>query len=75
MARMNFQNSILSMGSPKIVKVEMCEASDVLIGLKDHIEFRLFTALKLGTSLIYYDFTSSYFEGRESNDLVLFGYF
>ena len=35
---------------------------------------RLFMALKPDTSVIHYDLTSSYFEGRENNDLVLFGY-
>ena len=47
---------------------------DKLISAKDKIEMEIFKALKPDTSRIHYDVTSSYFEGREDNDLVLFGY-
>ena len=60
--------------SPRIGKDELYRALDALIGFKDRIEMRLFMALKPDTSLIHYDLTSSYFEGEENNDLVLFGY-
>ncbi len=45
-----------------------------LISAKDKIEVEIFKALKPDTSSVHYDLTSSYFEGREDNDLVLFGY-
>ena len=47
---------------------------DAIIEEKDRIETDLFDALKPDTSTVHYDLTSSYFEGREENDLVLFGY-
>ena len=47
---------------------------DKLISAKDSIELEIFQALKPDTSIVHYDLTSSYFEGREDNDLVLFGY-
>ena len=47
---------------------------DAIIEEKDRIETDLFDALKPDTSTVHYDLTSSYFEGREDNDLVLFGY-
>ncbi|MGC8629682.1 MAG: IS1634 family transposase [Thermoplasmata archaeon] len=47
---------------------------DKLISEKDGIEIDLFKALNPNTSIVHYDMTSSYFEGRENNDLVLFGY-
>ncbi len=47
---------------------------DKLISAKDSIELEIFHALKPGTSTVHYDLTSSYFEGKEDNDLVLFGY-
>ncbi|MHB8360377.1 MAG: IS1634 family transposase [Thermoplasmataceae archaeon] len=47
---------------------------DKLISAKDVIEIEIFHALKPDTSIVHYDLTSSYFEGREDNDLVLFGY-
>jgi hypothetical protein len=47
---------------------------DSLIEKKDSIELEIFHALKPDTSTVHYDLTSSYFEGREDNDLVLFGY-
>ena len=47
---------------------------DSIISAKDQIEVEIFKALKPDTSTIHYDLTSSYFEGREDNDLVLFGY-
>ena len=47
---------------------------DSLLEEKDSIELEIFQALKPDTSVVHYDLTSSYFEGREDNDLVLFGY-
>ena len=47
---------------------------DKVISAKDQIEVEIFKALKPDTSTIHYDLTSSYFEGKEDNDLVLFGY-
>ena len=47
---------------------------DSIIARKDEIEVDLFNVLKPDTSTVHYDLTSSYFEGREDNDLVLFGY-
>ena len=47
---------------------------DSLMEKKDSIELEIFQALKPDTSIVHYDLTSSYFEGREDNDLVLFGY-
>ena len=47
---------------------------DSIIEKKDQIEVEIFKALKPDTSTIHYDLTSSYFEGKEDNDLVLFGY-
>ena len=47
---------------------------DSLMEKKDSIELEIFHALKPDTSTVHYDLTSSYFEGREDNDLVLFGY-
>ena len=47
---------------------------DKLISAKDSIELEIFHALKPDTSIVHYYLTSSYFEGREDNDLVLFGY-
>ncbi len=47
---------------------------DKLISVKDQTEVEIFKALKPDTSTIHYDLTSSYFEGKEDNDLVLFGY-
>ena len=41
---------------------------------KAEIEIDLFNTLKPDTSTVHYDLTSSYFEGGENNDLVLFGY-
>ena len=60
--------------SPRIGKDDLYRSLDALIGFKDRIEMHLFMALKPDTSLIHYDLTSSYFEGEENNDLVLFGY-
>ena len=60
--------------SPRMGKDDLYRALDALIGFKDRIEMRLFKALKPDTSAIHYDLTSSYFEGKEDNDPVLFGY-
>ena len=49
-------------------------ALDRLMSEKDDTEIDLFNALNPDTSMVHYDLTSSYFEGRENNDLVLFGY-
>lgn len=47
---------------------------DRLMSEKDDIEIDIFNALNPDTSMVHYDLTSTYFEGREENDLVLFGY-
>lgn len=47
---------------------------DKILPAKDDIEIGIFKALKPDTSVVHYDLTSTYFEGREDNDLVLFGY-
>ena len=47
---------------------------DSIIAVKNEMEIDLFRALKPDISTIHYDLTSSYFEGKEDNDLVLFGY-
>jgi transposase len=60
--------------TPRIGKDELYRTLDALIGFKDHIEMKIFNALKPDTSVVHYDLTSSYFEGKEDNDLVLFGY-
>ncbi len=41
---------------------------------KEDVELDLFNMLKPDVSMVHYDLTSSYFEGKENNDLVLFGY-
>ena len=50
------------------------QTPDKLISVKDEIEISIFKTLKPDTSMVHYDLTSSYFEGKENNDLVLFGY-
>ena len=60
--------------TPRTGKDELYRTLDALIGFKDHIEMKIFNALKPDTSVVHYDLTSSYFEGKEDNDLVLFGY-
>ncbi len=40
---------------------------------KESIEIDLFNRLKPDVSVIHYDLTSTYFKGREDNDVVLFG--
>ncbi|MGC8563158.1 MAG: IS1634 family transposase, partial [Thermoplasmata archaeon] len=47
---------------------------DKIMQSKEELEVELFNVLKPDTSMVHYDLTSSYFEGREDNDLVLFGY-
>jgi transposase len=47
---------------------------DILIEKKERIEMDIFNALKHDEFVVHYDLTSSYFERREDNDLVLFGY-
>ena len=41
---------------------------------KKEMESDIFNALKPDVSVVHYDLTSSYFEGEENNDLVMFGY-
>jgi transposase len=60
--------------SPRIEKDELYRSLDCLIGFKDHIEIEIFKRLKPDTTTVHYDLTSSYFEGKEDNDLVMFGY-
>ena len=49
-------------------------ALDKLISMKDEIETSIVNILKPDLKRVYYDLTSTYFEGKEKNDLVLFGY-
>ena len=45
-----------------------------LVSRTKGVRSKIFNALKPDTSTVHYDLTSSYFEGKEDNDLVLFGY-
>ena len=47
---------------------------DAITKSKESIELAIFNTLRPDVSVVHYDLTSSYFEGREDNDLVLFGY-
>lgn len=47
---------------------------DSILERKDEIETDLFNTLKPDTSTVHYDLTSSYFEGKEDNNLLIFGY-
>ena len=49
-------------------------ALDALIERKDEIEESIVKILKPDMRRVYYDLTSTYFEGKEKNDLVMFGY-
>jgi len=69
-----FKNVYYSWDSPRIGKDELYRSLDALIAFKDRIEIGIFNDLKPDTSVIHYDLTSSCFEGREDNDLVLFDY-
>ena len=55
-------------------KDSIYDALDHLIEKKDQIEQAIISALKPDMRRVYYDLTSTYFEGKEKNDLVLFGY-
>ncbi len=44
------------------------------VSMKDEIETSIVNILKPDLKRVYYDLTSTYFEGKEKNDLVLFGY-
>ena len=46
---------------------------DKPLAKKDDIVIDIFHVLNPDTSMVHYDLTSSYFEGKEENDLVLFG--
>lgn len=59
---------------PMMGKDDLYRCLDHIHGLKEMIEMNIFKALIPDTSVVHYDLTSSYFEGREDNDLVLFGY-
>ena len=60
--------------APRMEKDELYRCLDSIISMKERIEISIFHALKPNTSTVHYDLTSSYFEGKENNDLVLFGY-
>ena len=49
-------------------------ALDMLMEKKEEIEQAIVRILKPDMRRVYYDLTSTYFEGKEKNDLVLFGY-
>ena len=55
-------------------KDSVYEALDALLAVKDDLEIAIVKALKPDLRRVYYDLTSTYFEGREKNDLVVFGY-
>jgi len=57
-----------------IKKDQIYSALDKLISMKDEIETSIVNILKPDMKRVYYDLTSTYFEGKEKNDLVLFGY-
>ncbi|EQB73494.1 MAG: transposase IS4 family protein [Ferroplasma sp. Type II] len=57
-----------------ISKDRIYSALDKLISMKDEIETSIVNMLKPDMKRVYYDLTSTYFEGKEKNDLVLFGY-
>jgi len=57
-----------------IRKDRIYSALDKLISMKDEIESSIVNILKPDMKRVYYDLTSTYFEGKEKNDLVLFGY-
>ncbi|EQD63080.1 Transposase, IS4 family protein, partial [mine drainage metagenome] len=57
-----------------MTKDSIYSALDKLISMKDEIEVSIVRALKPDMRRVYYDLTSTYFEGKERNDLVLFGY-
>lgn len=59
---------------PRIGKDDLYRCLDMIHGLKERIELSIFKALNPDISTVHYDLTSSYFEGREDNDLVMFGY-
>ncbi len=58
----------------KILKDDPYRCLDNILKARERIEVDIFRKLQPDTSRVYYDLTSSYFEGREENDLVLFGY-
>ena len=58
----------------EIKKDQIYSALDKLISMKDEIETSIVNILKPDLKRVYYDLTSTYFEGKEKNDLVLFGY-
>jgi transposase len=58
----------------ELKKDRIYEALDSLISTKDELEMAIVRALKPDMKRVYYDLTSTYFEGREKNDLVMFGY-
>ncbi|MCL5439625.1 MAG: hypothetical protein M1595_01785 [Candidatus Thermoplasmatota archaeon] len=55
-------------------KDSIYDALDYIIERKDQIEQEIVSILKPDMRRVYYDLTSTYFEGKEKNDLVLFGY-
>ena len=58
----------------KMSKDRIYAALDALIEKKDEIEESIVKTLKPDMRRVYYDLTSTYFEGKEKNDLVMFGY-
>lgn len=57
-----------------VTKDRMYRALDELIMKKDDIEKAIVQVLKPDLKRVYYDLTSTYFEGSENNSLVMFGY-
>ena len=58
----------------ELKKDAIYEALDALLAKKDELEIAIVKALKPDLRRAYYDLTSTYFEGKETNNLVMFGY-
>ena len=58
----------------KILKDDPYRCLDNMLKARERIEIGVFRKLHPDTTRVYYDLTSTYFEGREENDLVMFGY-
>ena len=71
---LRYLDSVYFTGIGEIKKDQVYSMLDHLIEKKDQIEQAIISALKPDMRRVYYDLTSTYFEGKGKNDLVLFGY-
>ena len=71
---LRYLDGVYFTGIGQIKKDQVYSMLDDLIEKKDRIEQAIISALKPDMRRVYYDLTSTYFEGKEKNDLVLFGY-